>query len=161
MHIDFWKGNCWTFCQTKVKEYRRCFQNNNEVELLEIKEYHLKANGYHLQNFMSICNHGGISRILSPFSIRRSSPILNLSSREAMQKKRRYFCVKVGDGGCNSPYFWGVSASYFIWYDTVLKTISKLDNRAQLSNRRYVDTDMLPGSYPHRKYMVCMLGNII
>ena len=34
-------------------------------------------------------------------------------------------------------------------------------NWAQLSNRRYVDTDMLPGSYPHRKYMVCMLGNII
>ena len=32
---------------------------------------------------------------------------------------------------------------------------------AQLSNRRYVDPDMLPGSYPHRKYMVCMLGNII
>ena len=26
-------------------------------------------------------------------------------------------------------------------------------NWAQLSNRRYVDTDMLPGSYPHRKYI--------
>ena len=33
-------------------------------------------------------------------------------------------------------------------------------NWAQLSNR-YVGTNMLPGSYPHRKYMVCMLGNII
>ena len=28
-------------------------------------------------------------------------------------------------------------------------------------NRRYVDTNMLPGTYPHRKHMVCMLGNII
>ena len=25
----------------------------------------------------------------------------------------------------------------------------------------YDDTDMLPGSYPHRKYMVCMVWNII
>ena len=32
-------------------------------------------------------------------------------------------------------------------------------NWAQLSNRGYVDTDMLTGSYPHRKYMVCMLRN--
>ena len=28
-------------------------------------------------------------------------------------------------------------------------------------NSAYVDTDMLPGSYPHRKYVVCMLGNIM
>ena len=26
-------------------------------------------------------------------------------------------------------------------------------NWAQLSNRRYVDTEMLPGSYPHREYI--------
>ena len=34
----------------------------------------------------------------------------------------------------------------------------KLDN-SKLSNeyRGYVDTDMLPGSYPHRKYIVCMV----
>ena len=28
-------------------------------------------------------------------------------------------------------------------------------------NSGYVDTDMLPGSYPHRKYMICMVWNII
>ena len=28
-------------------------------------------------------------------------------------------------------------------------------------NSGYVDTDMLPGSYPHRKYMVCMVWNIM
>ena len=36
-------------------------------------------------------------------------------------------------------------------------------NWAQLSNeyRGYVDPDMLPGSYAHRKYIVCMVWNII
>ena len=36
-------------------------------------------------------------------------------------------------------------------------------NWAQLSNeyRGYVDTDMLPGSFAHRKCMVCMVWNII
>ena len=44
----------------------------------------------------------------------------------------------------------------------ICQKLWKTVNGAQLSNRRYVDTDMFPsGSYPHRKYMVCMLGNII
>ena len=43
------------------------------------------------------------------------------------------------------------------WYKSNQTTV----NWAQLSNRRYVDTDMLPGSYPHRKYIVCMVWNII
>ena len=35
-------------------------------------------------------------------------------------------------------------------------------NRAQLSNEYWAnDNDMLPGSYPYRKYMVCMVWSII
>ena len=32
----------------------------------------------------------------------------------------------------------------------------KLDN-SKLGSTQHDDTDMLPGSYPHRKYMVCMV----
>ena len=47
------------------------------------------------------------------------------------------------------------------WVKALLTTLLTTVNWAQLSNRRYVDTDMLPGSYPHRKYIICMLGNLI
>ena len=31
----------------------------------------------------------------------------------------------------------------------------------QIEGSLEYDTDMLPGSYPHRKYMVCVVQNII
>ena len=41
--------------------------------------------------------------------------------------------------------------------------LGKLDNSklGSTQQQKIFDTDMLPGSYPHRKYIVCMLGNII
>ena len=38
----------------------------------------------------------------------------------------------------------------------ISETLTELDN-SKAMNTGYVDTDMLPGSYPHRKYMVCMV----
>ena len=52
----------------------------------------------------------------------------------------------------------GLMAAKVLWEGAIVPSLlSGASTWAQLSNRRYVDPDMLPGSYPHKKYMVCML----
>ena len=55
-----------------------------------------------------------------------------------------------------------VTSDWFVQKDRESLVFNKVNqttvNWAQLSNKyRANDTDMLPGSYPHRKYMVCMV----
>ena len=56
------------------------------------------------------------------------------------------------------------SSSYHpLWHPKKIFT-TRLRTNMQNSDKVYsleYDTDMLPGSYPHRKYMVPLLGNII